>query len=190
VSDSPAIGSFEKILQDSGISDSLEGLDVTCRAFENSMKVDVGEPFNSIDIAEDAINADVWKARVRAISLHEKDLRFDYNLCIRCFCCIEICPYGALHKGESFPGRVIRKIIAYRLNVFKGERQKSYQANALSIRSIASLSLLSGTVRDIRIYPSPYWPYAVPAATTIAALSKRRLVNSREDIPPGTGAQR
>jgi uncharacterized protein (DUF362 family)/Pyruvate/2-oxoacid:ferredoxin oxidoreductase delta subunit len=291
VSDSPAIGSFEKILKDSGISDSLEGLDVTCRAFENSMKVDVGEPFNSIDIAEDAINADVminlpklkthsqmlltlgvknlfgcivghrkpeWHMRTgvnrdmfakllvlvyqrikpsftildgilamegegpgnsgipreiglligsrdafavesivcriigldpdslptlkvarelglveehieidghlpwirdfklpdisplvfgpkilhgfirkyllqrpvsndricricgecwnicpaRAISLHEKELLFDYNLCIRCFCCIEICPYGALHKEESFPGRVIRKIIA------------------------------------------------------------------------------
>ena len=59
VSDSPATGSFEKILRDSGIKDALDGLEVTCKAFVNSIKVDVGEPFNTIEIAEDAMNADV-----------------------------------------------------------------------------------------------------------------------------------
>ncbi len=58
VSDSPAIGSFEKVLRDSGIKDALCGLDVTCKPFEHSRKVDIGEPFNFIEIAEDAINAD------------------------------------------------------------------------------------------------------------------------------------
>jgi uncharacterized protein (DUF362 family)/Pyruvate/2-oxoacid:ferredoxin oxidoreductase delta subunit len=59
VSDSPAIGSFEKIMKDSGIGDALAGLDVACKAFENSVRIDIGEPFNAIEIAEDAINADV-----------------------------------------------------------------------------------------------------------------------------------
>src|SRR5271157_4169938 len=59
VSDSPAIGSFEKIMKDSGIRDALAGLNVDCRAFENSLKTDIGEPFNQIEMAEDAIKADV-----------------------------------------------------------------------------------------------------------------------------------
>jgi uncharacterized protein (DUF362 family)/Pyruvate/2-oxoacid:ferredoxin oxidoreductase delta subunit len=59
VSDSPAIGSFEKIMKDSGIGDALAGLNVDCRAFENSLKADIGEPFNAIEMAEDAIHADV-----------------------------------------------------------------------------------------------------------------------------------
>jgi uncharacterized protein (DUF362 family)/Pyruvate/2-oxoacid:ferredoxin oxidoreductase delta subunit len=290
VSDSPAIGSFEKILRLSGIKDALNGLDVTCRAFENSIKVDVGEPFNAIDIAEDAMKADViinlpklkthsqmlltlgvknlfgcvvgyrkpeWHMRAginramfakllvliyervrpsftildgilamegegpgasgipreigvligsqdayavdsivcrmiglepdrlltlntakemgfieesnevnghlpeisdfklpnmgtlmfgpkilhgfirrhllqrpvcddgscrmcgecwqicpeRAISPHEKALYFDYDRCIRCYCCIEVCPYGVLHTGETFAGKIIREVI-------------------------------------------------------------------------------
>ncbi|MGA3206682.1 MAG: DUF362 domain-containing protein [Syntrophales bacterium] len=291
VSDSPAIGSFEKIMKDSGIWDALAGLDVACRAFENSVRIDIGEPFNAIEMAEDAIKADViinlpklkthsqmlltlgvknmfgcivgyrkaeWHLRTGinrtmfakllvliyqrirpsftildgimamegegpgksgrprelgillggcdafavdravcrmlgldadrlptlriaremgimeadieidgdlpiihdfrlppisaltygpqklqgfirrnllqrpvshdltcrmcaecwkicpagAISLREEKLSFDYDLCIRCFCCIEVCPYGALHAKETFPGRLIRKVVA------------------------------------------------------------------------------
>ena len=291
VSDSPAIGSFEKIMKDSGIGDALAGLAVACRAFEYSARIDIGEPFNQIEIAEDAINADViinlpklkthsqmlltlgvknmfgcivgyrkaeWHMRAGinrtmfakllvmiyqrirpsitildgilsmegegpgksgrprdlgilmgsrdaiavdstvcrmlgldadrlptlkaaremgitetnieidgdlpiirdfrlprisplmygprklhgfirrhllqrpvsndltcqmcaecrkicpagAISLREKKLSFDYDRCIRCFCCIEVCPYGALHARETFPGRIIRKVVA------------------------------------------------------------------------------
>ncbi|MHB9096548.1 MAG: DUF362 domain-containing protein [Syntrophales bacterium] len=58
VADSPAIGSFEKILQMSGIRDALRGLDVECRPFQNSVKIDIGGPFGAIEIAEDAIRAD------------------------------------------------------------------------------------------------------------------------------------
>jgi uncharacterized protein (DUF362 family)/Pyruvate/2-oxoacid:ferredoxin oxidoreductase delta subunit len=58
VADSPAIGSFEKILQMNGIHDALSGLDVECRPFQNSVKVDIGGPFGSIAIAEDVIRAD------------------------------------------------------------------------------------------------------------------------------------
>jgi len=59
VSDSPAIGSFEKILRDSGIREALAGLDVPCRPFEASSRVDVGPPFGEIDLARDALDADV-----------------------------------------------------------------------------------------------------------------------------------
>ena len=59
VSDSPAIGSFEKILRDNGIRDALGGLDAVCRPFEASGKVDVGPPFGAIHLAQDALEADV-----------------------------------------------------------------------------------------------------------------------------------
>ncbi len=60
VSDSPAVGSFGRILKESGIRDALEGLDVICREFGKSALIDVGEPFKKIEIAEDAVNADVF----------------------------------------------------------------------------------------------------------------------------------
>ncbi|MBI5408847.1 MAG: DUF362 domain-containing protein [Nitrospirae bacterium] len=58
VSDSPAVGSFEKILKESGIRGVLEGLKVEFREFKTSVTVDAGEPFRKIDIAEDALTAD------------------------------------------------------------------------------------------------------------------------------------
>jgi ferredoxin len=36
---------------------------------------------------------------------------FDYERCIRCYCCIEVCPVGALHAREPFVGRIVRRII-------------------------------------------------------------------------------
>lgn len=59
ISDSPAVGSFKKILKESGITDALEGLDVECKEFRESVTVDVGKPFEKIEIAADAINADL-----------------------------------------------------------------------------------------------------------------------------------
>jgi len=59
VSDSPAMGSWEKVLKESGISQALQGLDVLCTPFRKSVAVDVGEPFHRIEIAEDALCADV-----------------------------------------------------------------------------------------------------------------------------------
>ncbi len=58
ISDSPAIGSFEKIIKESGIRDALEGLNVEYTEFRTSLSVDVGKPFNEIEIAADAVNAD------------------------------------------------------------------------------------------------------------------------------------
>jgi len=59
ISDSPAMGTFERVMKESGIRDALKGLDVECREFKRSIVVDVGPPFNKIEVAEDAMNADV-----------------------------------------------------------------------------------------------------------------------------------
>ncbi|MEW6334348.1 MAG: DUF362 domain-containing protein, partial [Thermodesulfobacteriota bacterium] len=59
VADSPAIGSFEKICRMSGIRDALKGLDCPCRPFQRSVQIDIGAPFGSIAIAEEAVHADV-----------------------------------------------------------------------------------------------------------------------------------
>ena len=59
ISDSPAMGSFNRVLKESGIGEALKGLDVECREFKHSVAVDVGPPFNKIEIAEDAVKADI-----------------------------------------------------------------------------------------------------------------------------------
>ena len=46
-----------------------------------------------------------------AIACHdETHLQFDYNRCIRCYCCIEVCPHGAMRSADTLPGRLLRRI--------------------------------------------------------------------------------
>ncbi|NPV06207.1 MAG: DUF362 domain-containing protein [Syntrophaceae bacterium] len=59
IGDSPALGSFDRILKTSGTRDALAGLDVECAEFSASRKVDIGEPFGTIDLAADALDADI-----------------------------------------------------------------------------------------------------------------------------------
>jgi uncharacterized protein (DUF362 family)/Pyruvate/2-oxoacid:ferredoxin oxidoreductase delta subunit len=59
ISDSPAMGTFAKVLKESGIPVALDGLKVTYKEFKESVLVDVGEPFKKIEIARDALEADV-----------------------------------------------------------------------------------------------------------------------------------
>jgi uncharacterized protein (DUF362 family)/Pyruvate/2-oxoacid:ferredoxin oxidoreductase delta subunit len=59
ISDSPAMGSFAKILETSGIRDALRGLDVEFKEFNESSAVEVGDPFRKIEIASDALEADL-----------------------------------------------------------------------------------------------------------------------------------
>lgn len=59
ISDSPAMGTFDRVLKESGLREALKGLEVECREFKRSVAVDVGPPFHRIEIAEDAMNADV-----------------------------------------------------------------------------------------------------------------------------------
>lgn len=59
ISDSPAMGTFEKVLKESGIKEALKGLDVEFREFRSSVAIDAGEPFKKIELAEDALKADI-----------------------------------------------------------------------------------------------------------------------------------
>ncbi|TNF56314.1 DUF362 domain-containing protein [bacterium] len=61
ISDSPAVvtGSFEKTITESGLKSALKGLPVEYREFKNSLSVEVGKPFEKIEVAEDAAQADV-----------------------------------------------------------------------------------------------------------------------------------
>ncbi len=57
VSDSPALGDFEKILQESGLRDVLQGLPVLCKEFREARTVDIGAPFGAVELARDAVEA-------------------------------------------------------------------------------------------------------------------------------------
>ncbi|SEM79745.1 Uncharacterized conserved protein, DUF362 family [Syntrophus gentianae] len=58
VADSPALGSFDRVLRESGIAEVLSPLHVECRPFQESLKIDIGEPFGFVDIAREAIESD------------------------------------------------------------------------------------------------------------------------------------
>lgn len=58
ISDSPPTGVFEKILSQGGYIQALAGLDVVFRPFRESIKKDIGEPFGSIEIAKEVLEAD------------------------------------------------------------------------------------------------------------------------------------
>lgn len=47
----------------------------------------------------------------RAIEIVNRHLHFDYNRCIRCFCCRELCPHGALGVREGALMRIIKRYI-------------------------------------------------------------------------------
>lgn len=59
ISDSPATAEFEKVLKESGIIQALEGLPVDLLEFKKSVTVETVKPFNKLEIAEDAVKADV-----------------------------------------------------------------------------------------------------------------------------------
>ena len=56
-----------------------------------------------------------WKyCPAQAVQPGEKAVRFDYDKCIRCYCCLEVCPHGALRAQEPLPGRILRKVLERR----------------------------------------------------------------------------
>lgn len=59
VADSPAIGSFKKILRESGIEEALQGLAVVCKPLITSVPADIGKPFGLIEVAEEALTSDI-----------------------------------------------------------------------------------------------------------------------------------
>jgi uncharacterized protein (DUF362 family)/Pyruvate/2-oxoacid:ferredoxin oxidoreductase delta subunit len=44
---------------------------------------------------------------VNAIDERRNHLRFDYDTCIRCYCCIELCPHGAMKSTQPFAGKLL-----------------------------------------------------------------------------------
>lgn len=59
ISDSPAMGSFEKVLKLSGIMDALKGLNVEYKEFKEPVPVGAAAPFHTLAIAREALEADV-----------------------------------------------------------------------------------------------------------------------------------
>ena len=57
--DSPATGSIEKIKVEGGYYKAFRGLDVEVKKFSKSIKVNIGEPFGSIEIAREVFEVDV-----------------------------------------------------------------------------------------------------------------------------------
>ena len=50
-----------------------------------------------------------WKyCPIKAITHSIKGIRFNYDTCIRCYCCLEICPHGVIHMQEPLLGKLIR----------------------------------------------------------------------------------
>ncbi|MDX9788600.1 MAG: DUF362 domain-containing protein [Desulfobacterales bacterium] len=47
-----------------------------------------------------------------AIQIHRQQLQFDYDRCIRCYCCVEICKEGALSTRETPAGKLLRHLTA------------------------------------------------------------------------------
>jgi len=53
-----------------------------------------------------------WKyCPAEAITHSREKIHFDYDKCIRCYCCIEVCPHGALSARETLAGKVTRKLL-------------------------------------------------------------------------------
>lgn len=59
ISDSPALGSFEKILKEGGFRKAFRDLDIEIKPFEQSTRVNIGEPFGPIELSREAMEADL-----------------------------------------------------------------------------------------------------------------------------------
>jgi uncharacterized protein (DUF362 family)/Pyruvate/2-oxoacid:ferredoxin oxidoreductase delta subunit len=49
-----------------------------------------------------------------AVTPYAQVVGFDYDRCIRCYCCIEMCPHGAIRAVETPTGRAVRKLVGLR----------------------------------------------------------------------------
>ncbi len=58
VADSPATGSFARLVKKGGYADALRGMEVEIRPFKETTVVDIGEPFGKIALAKEALEAD------------------------------------------------------------------------------------------------------------------------------------
>mgnify|MGYP002068440780 CR=1 FL=1 len=40
-----------------------------------------------------------------------KEVHFNYSKCIRCYCCLEVCPWGAITTAQPLLGKVVRTLM-------------------------------------------------------------------------------
>ncbi|HOJ52704.1 MAG TPA: DUF362 domain-containing protein [Syntrophales bacterium] len=59
VGDSPAMGSFARVIKVAGLEEALQDLPVSFRPFESSVPVDCGPPFGVIELSREAVEADL-----------------------------------------------------------------------------------------------------------------------------------
>jgi len=59
VADSPATGTFNRLVKKGGFAQALEGLGVELRPFRETVSVDIGAPFGKIALAREALEADI-----------------------------------------------------------------------------------------------------------------------------------
>ncbi len=59
ISDSPGVGNFHRIIQQCGLAESLKGLPITFKEFLRSREITAGPPFHRIELATDALDADL-----------------------------------------------------------------------------------------------------------------------------------
>ncbi|HSO18554.1 MAG TPA: DUF362 domain-containing protein, partial [Desulfosarcina sp.] len=49
-----------------------------------------------------------WKyCPARAISYTDRGISFDTNACIRCYCCLEVCPHAAIRAKQPLAGKLL-----------------------------------------------------------------------------------
>jgi ferredoxin len=63
------------------------------------------------DVSQCRLCGECWKyCPAKAISRKGGKLLIDYDKCIRCYCCIEVCPHAALHTEEPLLGKVFGRL--------------------------------------------------------------------------------
>lgn len=56
--------------------------------------------------------SECWKiCPAKVITHNTRGIKFDYDGCIRCYCCIEVCPHGAIRAREPILGRLRRRFL-------------------------------------------------------------------------------
>ncbi len=67
------------------------------------------------DAAKCRMCGECWRCcPAKAITPYARVVGFDYDRCIRCYCCIEMCPHAALKAVETPAGRAARKLAGLR----------------------------------------------------------------------------
>jgi uncharacterized protein (DUF362 family)/Pyruvate/2-oxoacid:ferredoxin oxidoreductase delta subunit len=69
----------------------------------------------AVEAVECRMCGECWRhCPAKAIAPSAKAIGFDYDRCIRCYCCVEMCPHGALAAVETVPGKAFRNLSVLR----------------------------------------------------------------------------